>query len=239
MRRPGASEQGQVEYKPKKQAGEGENFGDAVDLQHRKDKHGGEESPLGGFSPKGLLPVGGITFGGQTGAKRGEQARHRGKGLLGMCCTLEVLLRAANQAEVEKGLARNEDEKSRQRRERAQPYSKEQIAKAAGKAKMAVGSITGDWRGRADPLRRGISAGPGADCSGSSNEQGCNSEERTLQKMSMRRVLYECPNDVIGDKQIAEKGERNKEEVQKRLMTEFEVGGHERVPLIGPQVFYV
>jgi len=145
-----------------------------------------------------------------------------------MCCTLEVLLRAANQAEVEKGLARNEDEKSWQRRERAQPYSKEQIAELAGKAKMAVRSIIGDWRGRAAPLRRGISAGPGADCSGSSNEQGCNNEQRTFQKMRVRRVLYERPDDVVGDKQIGEKGERNRGSAEA-----FDGGVRSRWPWLG------
>jgi hypothetical protein len=40
-----------------------------------------------------------------------------------------------------------------------------------------------------------------------------------------RGVLDEGPDDVVGEEQIGEKGEGNKEEMQERLMTEFKVGG--------------
>jgi hypothetical protein len=86
-----------------------------------------------------LLPVGGVASGGQTRAKRREQARHAGKDLLGISGTVEVLLRAANQAN-EKSLARDKKEKSRERRERAQAKGKEKIAEMAGITELAVGS---------------------------------------------------------------------------------------------------
>ena len=134
-----ANERGQIQKKPEQNTGDGENFGDAVDQQTREDDHGEEESPFGGFLPKGLLPVGGVAFGGQTRAKRREQARHAGEDLLGISGTVEVPLRAANQAN-EKSLACDKKEKSRERRERAQAKGKEKIAEMAGITELAVGS---------------------------------------------------------------------------------------------------
>jgi hypothetical protein len=139
-----ANERGQIQKKPEQKTGDGENFGDAVDQQNNEDDHGEEKSPFGGFLPKGLLPVGDVAFGGQTRAKRREQARHAGKDLLGISGTVEVLFRAANQAEVEKGLARDKKDKPRKRRERAQADGTEKIAEMAGIVKMAVGSIARD-----------------------------------------------------------------------------------------------
>jgi hypothetical protein len=134
-----ADERGQIQKKPEQNTGDGENFGAAVDQQNREDDHGEEESPFGGFLPKGLLPVGGVAFGGQTRAKRREQARNAGEDLLGISGTVEVLLRAANQAKIEKSLARDKKEKSRERRERAQAKGKEKIAEMAGITELAVG----------------------------------------------------------------------------------------------------
>jgi hypothetical protein len=56
-------------------------------------------------------------------------------------------------------------------------------------------------------LRRGIGASPGADCSSSADEQGCDCEQRTFEKVRVRGVLDEGPDDVVGDEQIGEKGE--------------------------------
>jgi hypothetical protein len=110
-----ADERRQIQKKPEQNTGDGENFGAAVDQQNREDDHGEEESPFGGFLPKGLLPVGGVAFGRQTRAKRREQARRAGKDLLGISGTVEVLRRAANQAKIEKSLARDKKDKSRKR----------------------------------------------------------------------------------------------------------------------------
>lgn len=229
-----ANERGQIQKKPEQQTGDGENFGNAVDQQNGEDDHGEDESPFGGFLPKGLLPVGGVAFGGQAGAERREQARHRRKCLLSMCGTAEVVLGAANQAKIEKSLARGQKEKSRERRERAQAKGKEKIAEMAGTTEMAVGSIARDMSGRAVRLRRGIGASPSADCSSSSNEQGCDCEQRTFEKVRVRGVLDEGPDDVVGDEEIGEKGEANQEEMEKGLMAEFKVGGRHGYPYVDP-----
>lgn len=41
----------------------------------------------------------------------------------------------------------------------------------------------------------------------------------------MHGVLDEGPDDVVGDEQIGEKGEGDKEEMEKRLVADFKVGG--------------
>jgi hypothetical protein len=116
-----ANERAQIQKKPEQKTGDGENLGDAVDQQNREDDHGEEESPFRGFLPKGLLPVGGVTFGRQTRANDGS------------------------------------------------------------------------------------GASPGADCSSSADEQGCDCEQRTFEKVRVRGVLDEGPDDVVGGQQIGEK----------------------------------
>ena len=41
----------------------------------------------------------------------------------------------------------------------------------------------------------------------------------------MRGVLDEGPDHVVGDEQIGEKGEGDKEEMEKRLVADFKGGG--------------
>jgi hypothetical protein len=43
----------------------------------------------------------------------------------------------------------------------------------------------------------------------------------------VRGVLDEGPDDVVGDEQIGEKGEGDKEEMEKRLVADFKVGGRQ------------
>jgi hypothetical protein len=154
-----ANERGQIQKKPEQNTGDGKNFGDAVDQQNREDDHGEEESPFGGFLPK-LASSWGVAFGGQTRAKRREQARNAGEDLLGISDTVEVLLRAANQAKIEKSLARDKKEKSRERRERAQAKGKEKIAEMAGITELG-GSTQATGAEELFRLRRGIGASPG------------------------------------------------------------------------------
>jgi hypothetical protein len=88
---------------------------------------------------RACFQLGASPLGGQTRAKRREQARHAGEDLLGISGTVEVPLRTANQAN-EKSLACDKKEKSRERRERAQAKGKEKIAEMAGITELAVGS---------------------------------------------------------------------------------------------------